>query len=82
MYVLVLFQIEAGDGVSAAMDQLQQDNVGGLQSCTLSSSSSRLCLSTTGCSPPSVSPMCVCVCVCVCDTLFMGMAASVMYMML
>ena len=24
----------------------------------------------------------VCVCVCVCDTLFMGMAAGVMYMML
>ena len=26
--------------------------------------------------------VCVCVCVCVCDTLFMGMAAGVMYMML
>ena len=26
--------------------------------------------------------MCVCVCVCVCDTLFMGMATGVMYMML
>ena len=26
--------------------------------------------------------VCVCVCVCLCDTLFMGMAAGVMYMML
>ena len=26
--------------------------------------------------------VCVCVCVCVCDTLYMGMAAGVMYMML
>ena len=26
--------------------------------------------------------VCVCVCVCVCDTLFMGMAAGMMYMML
>ena len=46
----------------------------------VSFSSSSVCRSVGVC--VYAHALCVCVCVCVCDTLFMGMAVHVMYMML